>query len=72
MATTALRDYPLPGTPALERLLHPTVGLIELDCQVLTAENQTERLVVFTAAPGSEDAERMQLLSVVGNQTFAS
>ncbi len=29
------------------------------------------RLVVFTAAPGSEDAERLRLLSVVGNQSFA-
>lgn len=55
-----------------KRLIHPAVGLIELDCQVLTAMNQTERLVVFTAAPGSEDAERLQLLSVVGNQSFSS
>ena len=54
-----------------KRIIHPTVGLLELDCQVLTAENRTERLVVFTAAPGSEDAERLQLLSVVGNQGFA-
>lgn len=55
-----------------KRLIHPTVGLLTLDCQVLTAENQTECLVVFTAAPGSEDAERLKLLSVVGNQSFAS
>lgn len=55
-----------------KRLIHPEVGLLELDCQVLTAENQTERLVVFTAAPGTESAERLQLLSVVGNQTFPS
>lgn len=55
-----------------KRMLHPTVGLIALDCQVLTAENQTERLVVFTAAAGSKDADKLQLLSVVGNQTFAS
>jgi transcriptional regulator with XRE-family HTH domain len=54
-----------------KRLLHPTVGLLTLDCQVLTAENQTERLVVFTAAAGSEDADKLRLLSVVGNQTFA-
>ena len=39
---------------------------------MLTAENQTERLVTFTAAPGSEDAERLKLLSIVGNQSFAS
>jgi transcriptional regulator with XRE-family HTH domain len=54
-----------------KRIIHPTVGLLELDCQILTAENQTERLLVFTAAPGSEDAARLELLSVVGNQTFA-
>ena len=39
---------------------HPAVGLLELDCQILTAENQLERLVVFTAAPGTEDAERLR------------
>jgi transcriptional regulator with XRE-family HTH domain len=55
-----------------KRLIHPTVGMLELDCQVLTAENQTERLVVFTAAPGSESAEKLELLSVVGSQTFSS
>jgi transcriptional regulator with XRE-family HTH domain len=55
-----------------KRIAHPTVGLITLDCQVLTAANQTERLLVFTAAPGSEDAERLRLLQVVGSETFAS
>jgi transcriptional regulator with XRE-family HTH domain len=54
-----------------KRILHPTIGLIELDCQILTAESQTERLVVFTAEPGSEDADRLELLAVVGHETFA-
>jgi transcriptional regulator with XRE-family HTH domain len=54
-----------------KRLIHPQVGMLELDCQVLTAENQTERLIVFTAAPGSESAEKLELLSVVGTQSFA-
>jgi transcriptional regulator with XRE-family HTH domain len=54
----------------VKRILHPVVGLLALDCQILTSENETERLVVFTAAPGSEDAERLALLSVVGSQTF--
>jgi transcriptional regulator with XRE-family HTH domain len=53
-----------------KRILHPVIGLITLDCQVLTAENQTEQLVVFTATPGSEDAERLALLSVIGTQEF--
>jgi transcriptional regulator with XRE-family HTH domain len=55
-----------------KRVVHPTVGTLELDCQILTAENNTERMIVFTAAPGSEDAEKLKLLAVVGNQTFSS
>ena len=46
------------------------MGVLELDCQILTAENQTERLVVFTAAPGTDDAARLEMLSVIGTQTF--
>jgi transcriptional regulator with XRE-family HTH domain len=57
-------------TDTRKRILHPSVGLMTLDCQILTAENLTERLVVFTATPGTEDAERLALLSVVGTQTF--
>jgi transcriptional regulator with XRE-family HTH domain len=57
---------------AMKRFLHPLIGPLTLDCQVLTAENLTERLIVFTAGPGSEDADRLALLSVVGSQGFAS
>ena len=55
----------------MKRFLHPLVGPLTLDCQVLTAENLTERLVVFTASPGSEDADRLALLAVVGSQAFS-
>jgi len=55
-----------------KRIAHPTVGMIELDCQILTAENQTEKLVVFTVSAGTEDAERLALLSVIGTETFAA
>jgi transcriptional regulator with XRE-family HTH domain len=53
-----------------KRFVHPSVGLIELDCQILTSQNQTELLVVFTAMPGSEDAGRLELLEVIGPQRF--
>ncbi|MDO8212262.1 helix-turn-helix transcriptional regulator [Conexibacter sp. CPCC 206217] len=53
-----------------KRMVHAVVGELTLDCQILTSQNQTERLVVFTAAPGTEDAERLELLSVIGAQTF--
>jgi transcriptional regulator with XRE-family HTH domain len=52
--------------------VHPLIGNITLDCQILTGENLTERLVVLSATPGSEDAEKLKLLSVVGSQSFAS
>jgi transcriptional regulator with XRE-family HTH domain len=54
-----------------KRLTHPQVGLIELDCTILTAENQTELLVVFSATPGTEDAEKLALLRVIGTTSFA-
>jgi hypothetical protein len=57
-------------TRTLKRFLHPLIGPLTLDCQILTSENLTEKLVVFTASPGSEDANRLALLAVVGSQTF--
>jgi transcriptional regulator with XRE-family HTH domain len=61
----------LAGT--LKRFVHPLVGLLTLDCQILTAENVTQRLVVFTADPGSEDAHQLALLSeLVGDQRGSS
>ena len=57
---------------AHKRIAHPTIGPIELDCLILTADNQTERLVIFTATPGSEDAERLALLRVIGTEQFTT
>jgi transcriptional regulator with XRE-family HTH domain len=51
-----------------KRFVHPLVGPLALDCQILTAENLMEQLVVFTAAPGSEDAKQLELLAVIGTQ----
>jgi transcriptional regulator with XRE-family HTH domain len=55
-----------------KRFVHPLVGPLTLDCQILTADNELERLVVYTASPGSEDAERLRLLGVVGTQTMGA
>jgi len=46
-----------------KRFVHPLVGELALDCQNLTAENVTEQLVVFTAAPGSVDEARLGMLA---------
>lgn len=58
------------GAPRRKRIVHPTIGLIAVDCQVLVAENEAQRLLVYTATPGSEDHDRLRLLSVVGRQRF--
>jgi transcriptional regulator with XRE-family HTH domain len=42
------------------------VGRMELHCQVLLDPDRSQTLLVFTATPGSEDDERLRLLSVVG------
>jgi transcriptional regulator with XRE-family HTH domain len=55
-----------------KRIVQPELGVIELDCQVLTAEEQGQRLLVFTATPGSEDADKLELLKVIGNQRFGN
>ncbi|WP_193611317.1 helix-turn-helix transcriptional regulator [Nocardioides lijunqiniae] len=52
----------------LKRIAHPEVGLVEVHCQVLYDIEQSQGLLVFTAAPGSESHEKLQLLSVIGAQ----
>jgi transcriptional regulator with XRE-family HTH domain len=55
-----------------KRMVHPAIGTIELDCQTLNAESQGQILLVYTATPGSEDYDKLQLLSVIGAQRFAT
>jgi len=52
-------------------LLHPELGAIEVDCQVLFTEDQSQALLVLTAPPRSEGYEKLQLLAVLGQQRFA-
>ena len=52
------------------RLIHPLVGLLELDTEVLLTPSDDQRLVVLTAPPGTPTAERLDLLRVVGRESF--
>lgn len=47
-------------------IVHPGVGEIALDCQLLFTDDLAQVLLVYTATPGTEDAEKLRLLSVVG------
>jgi hypothetical protein len=50
---------------------HPAVGLMTLDCDSLNVAGSDLRLIVYTAAPGSEEAGKLALLATIGTQTFA-
>jgi transcriptional regulator with XRE-family HTH domain len=52
-------------------LIHPELGPIELDCQVLFTEDQSQALLVLTAPPRTEGYEKLQLLAVLGQQQFS-
>jgi transcriptional regulator with XRE-family HTH domain len=47
---------------------HPQVGPLTLDCDVLTVAASDLRIMIYTAEPGTEDAERLALLTVLGTQ----
>ncbi|MHC3001247.1 helix-turn-helix transcriptional regulator [Gordonia metallireducens] len=49
-------------------LIHPELGPIEVDCQALFTEDQTQVLLVLTAAPRTDAAAKIELLNVLGTQ----
>ncbi|GAB3562274.1 helix-turn-helix transcriptional regulator [Spelaeicoccus albus] len=53
-------------------LIHPELGPIEVDCQVLFTEDQSQALLVLTAPPHSDGYEKLQLLAVLGQERFAA
>nr|WP_296769409.1 helix-turn-helix transcriptional regulator [Rhodococcus sp. (in: high G+C Gram-positive bacteria)] len=52
--------------PEIKRFDHPAVGRLELNCQTLMDPDQAHRLLVYTAVPGTESYEKLQLLGVLG------
>lgn len=49
---------------------HPQVGPLTLDCDVLNVAGADLRIMLYTAEPGTEDAERLALLAVLGTQSL--
>ncbi|WP_151481236.1 helix-turn-helix transcriptional regulator [Streptomyces albicerus] len=49
-------------------ILHPELGRIDVDAQVLYTENRAQTLVVLTTRPGTESHSKLELLSVIGHQ----
>ncbi|MFC7376565.1 helix-turn-helix transcriptional regulator [Brachybacterium sp. GCM10030268] len=46
-----------------KRLVHDVIGQVDLDCDVLSVPGSDVKLIVYSAAPDSEDAEALARLS---------
>jgi transcriptional regulator with XRE-family HTH domain len=58
------------GAPMLTKTFrHPVVGEITVDCDSLTLTDRDQNLVLYSAPPGSRDAESLALLNVLGSDS---
>jgi transcriptional regulator with XRE-family HTH domain len=60
-----------PDTGA-KTLLHPEVGPVTLDCDVLTAAGTDLKIVVYTADPSGPDSEKLDLIRTFGLQRLSA
>ena len=62
---------PLQDPSRHKTVAHPAVGLLTLDCDTLIVAADDLRIQVYTADPGTEDADRLALAIVLGTQSLA-
>ena len=55
-----------------KRIRTAELGVLEVYCQMLYDLDQDQALLIFTATPGSESHDKLQLLSVIGAQKLHS
>lgn len=62
---------PAPVDPSRRKVIaHPTVGLIALECDTLVVASDNLRIMIYTAEPGTDDAQRLELATVLGTQSL--
>ena len=49
---------------------HPAVGRITLDCDTLVVAGDNLRIMAYTAEPGTEDTDRLELAIILGTQSL--
>jgi hypothetical protein len=52
------------GSPA--GIKHPEIGDVTVDCDVLNDGETDLKIVIYTAAPGREDATKLDLARIAG------
>jgi hypothetical protein len=57
--------------PQHKTLVHPHVGEISVDCETLLTPDAGQSLIILRAAPGTEDADKLKLISVLGDQELS-
>ncbi|MFI8347887.1 helix-turn-helix transcriptional regulator [Streptomyces sp. NPDC085596] len=61
--------YDVSAPPTLRKTFqHPLVGPVTVNCDALHVQDRDQRIVLYTATPGSASEEALRLLSVVGTQ----
>jgi transcriptional regulator with XRE-family HTH domain len=55
-------------TPLCKTFLHPVVGPVVVNCDVLDITDRDQQVVIYTAEPLSPAADALRLLSVIGTQ----
>jgi transcriptional regulator with XRE-family HTH domain len=53
-----------------KRLVHPELGLLDVNCLNLFSEDGKQRLLWFTPAVGTDSVAKLEMLAVVGTQTL--
>jgi transcriptional regulator with XRE-family HTH domain len=54
------------------RVQHPTIGPIVLDREILLTPSEDQRLLIYTAPPGTDAVDHLELLRVVGSEQFVA
>jgi transcriptional regulator with XRE-family HTH domain len=54
-----------------KRIVHPSLGVIEVNCLNLFSEDGRQRLLWFSPVAGTDAVEKLELLSVLGTQDLA-
>lgn len=54
-----------------KRIVHPLVGIVAVECETLMTEDNDQQLLVYTPEPGTDAAEKLELIRVMGLQDMA-